>query len=114
MRADHMNRVAIRKAGAAGWEPYSWQWIIGGVLVIGGVPRLLKRGPRKGQKTWDRNGAMVAVTTEEIAAEFCRYEIDSGRCGNCMGDGSVVSRAGIDGTTYKQCPRCAGTGKAPD
>jgi len=111
----HLSSVAIRKRGVPGWEPYRWA-VVGSdtVAVTGGIPRLLTRGPRKGQKTWDGPGQTEYVTRAEQDAEFVRYENDTGRCGECFGSGEKLkSWHHIDGATYMPCPRCNGSKEAP-
>lgn len=111
----HMETVAIRKAGIPGWEPYLYERIGNdGVLMTGGVPRLLKSGPRKGKKTWDRKGGTkVIVTHSECDAEKAAYIDRTGNCGECFGKGEVtIGWSAADGTKRAACKVCAGTGKA--
>lgn len=107
--------VAARKAGIEGWEPYKFEKIgSDAVAVTGGIPRLLTRGPRKGRKTWDGKGTTEVVTSVEMELEFKRYEADTGKCGDCLGERRVY--AGwhhIEGTRYRPCKRCGESGKAP-
>lgn len=116
---DHMNTVAKRKVGGAeGWRYCRWERIGDGMnfIVEGGVPRLLKSGPRKGEQTWrDVPTQKTVVTGEEMDAEHARYEADTGNCGDCGGTGEEFAswKAG-EGTKMKTCGRCAGTGKAPN
>jgi len=111
----HMESVAIRKAGVEGWEPFRYE-VIGtdGILVTGGIPRLLKSGPRKGQKTWGaKKGSKVVVTNSEVATEKARYVAETGNCPECYGKGEIFASWHVDhGTKYKPCPHCCATGKA--
>lgn len=110
----HMVTVAIRKSGIEGWEPFYYKRIgTDGILIKGGIPRLLIKGPRKGNKTWDRkDSTSVVVTDSEIKAEEKRYSEETGNCAECCGEGKTVSSWSItDGTKYKPCKPCAGTGK---
>ncbi len=66
---EHFHAVAARKAGEAGWEPISYEWVGDALLMKGGVPRLLKSGPRKGDKAWDPQSTSRVVVTEAEAAE---------------------------------------------
>lgn len=114
----HLNEVARIKVGApAEWEVFAWE-VIGDtrdLVVIGGVPRLLKRGPRKGQKTWDGPRQSAVVTRAELDAEHARYESATGNCGDCLGGGEVFAGwSAKDGTKMKPCHRCAGSGKRPE
>lgn len=110
----HMNTVAARKAGdIPGWEPWFYERVGGGLIIKGGIPRLISKGPRKGKKTWDpKESQTVVVTPEEVEREYQRYEAETGKCGECFGDGKVVASAGVSGTTYRECKVCGGSGKA--
>jgi hypothetical protein len=110
----HMEVVAIRKSGIPGWEPYLYERIGNdGVLMTGSVPRLLKSGPRKAKKTWDRkDGKKVIVTHAEMDAEKADYIVRTGNCGECFGLGQVtVGWSAKDGKKIAQCKVCNGTGK---
>jgi len=112
---NHMNAVAKRKVGGTeGWEICAWERIGDGrdFVVEGGVPRLLKQGPRKGRKTWDGPRQKTVVT---IDAEHARYEEETGNCGDCGGTREAFqSWSAKDGVKMKVCSRCAGTGKRPN
>lgn len=113
---DHVESVAKKKIGVEGWEPYAWEKIgTDGMLVTGGVPKILQSGPRKGEKTWDRKGDQVVVVQSEVDCEFDIYEKGTGRCGRCMGEGKTICKISVaNGTEYKPCDRCKGVGTAPD
>lgn len=109
----HMDAVAIRKSGIAGWEPFKWERAGDDVIFTGGISRLLQSGPRKGRKTWDGAGTMVVVTRAEEAVEYARYEAETGECGTCYGKAEVFeSWHHIDGTKYKPCAKCKVSGRA--
>lgn len=115
---NHMEAVARRKVGgAAEWEYCRWERIGEGrdMIVEGGIPRLLKSGPLKGQKTWQGQPTQKAVVTgAEIDAEHARYEAETGKCGDCGGKWQVFARwSKANGTETKTCPRCGGTGEKP-
>lgn len=112
----HMDTVAKQKAGGIeGWEPWFYERITGGLIIKGGVPRLITRGSRKGKKTWDKGSSQtVLVSFDDIDRERQRYEAETGRCGECYGEARVVIAAGSCGTKYKPCPECNGTGLAPN
>lgn len=111
--------IARRKLGVGA----DWRWckseVIGvyghgDFLLTGGVPRQLKSGPRKGKNTWA--GAKLdrcVVTKAEIVAEQIAYESTTGACHRCLGEKQAIQSMSQDGTTYRECSRCAGTGKAP-
>jgi hypothetical protein len=103
----HLDNVARRKVnGPEGSD----------LVVSGGVPRLLKAGPRKGKPTWrDVPTQRAVVTRAELDAEKARYEADTGKCSECMGTGKVLaSWSAAEGVKYRPCKRCDGTGERPN
>lgn len=107
----HLDEVARRKVnGPEGWVVCAWERIGDGndLVVTGGVPRMLKAGPRKGKPTWrDVPTQKAVVTKAEIEAEKVRYEADTGKCGDCMGKGEVFASCSVaEGTKYRPCKRC--------
>jgi hypothetical protein len=114
----HITEVARRKvSGPPEWEVYAWEHIgdTHDLLVTGGVPRLLKSGPRKGKKTWDGKGEKAVVTRAEMDEEQRRYECDTGNCGECLGSGEVFAGwSSTDGVKMKACRQCGGSGKAKE
>ena len=79
-----------------------------------GVPRLLTRGPNKGQKRWDGDRQEQWLGEAEVEAQARRYEAETGKCCACTGTGKQVARWSVtDGTTYRDCGRCHGTGNQP-
>lgn len=115
----HLDELARRKvAGPEGWEVCGWERVGGGndLIVEGGVPRLLKAGPKKGKKTWrDVPTQKVVVTGAELEAEHARYEEQTGKCGDCYGHGEVFASWSVaEGTKYRPCKRCGGTGERPN
>lgn len=112
-RIQHMDAVAIRKSGIEGWEPFKWERVGEDAIVTGGIARLLKSGPRKGRKTWDGKGTSVVVTRAEVEAQIAQYVAETGNCSECYGSGEVFkSWHHIEGTKYRVCPKCNGTGQA--
>lgn len=77
--------------------------------------RLKKSGKHKGQKTWDvKQRRQVLVSTSEKEAEERRFEAEDDRCYVCYGDGQEFGSWSVEnGTRYRQCKRCGGTGKPP-
>jgi hypothetical protein len=112
---NHVDQVAKNKMGVPGWEPYAWERIgKDGLLVTGGIPRLLKSGPRKGEKTWDGEVNKVVVVEAEVDAEKSRYEEETGKCHKCLGAGEVISGWSKEtGRRMLKCPRCLGCGLKP-
>lgn len=116
-RPDFIATVSREKLGMPiEWECYKWEKIgtTDDVLVTGGLPRLITRGPRKGRKTWDGAGAKVVVTQGEIEAAKLAYEAETNRCHRCGGDGQEwCGWSAAEGNRYKPCTRCNATGVAP-
>ena len=121
----HLESVARRKVGTPPeWEVYRWERVENKLhpasgyddfIVHGGVPRTIKRGSRKGEKTWVvKQSRRVIVTGDEIKEEYERYEDETHKCGECFGDGEVFAGWSItSGARMKTCKRCGGTGKRP-
>jgi hypothetical protein len=113
----HVENIARRKAKAPNeWRLCAWERIgDDGMVVKGGVPRLLTRGKNKGLPTW-KNSLItkVVVTDAEIQQEHANYESATGLCGDCFGTGEVFAKWSIgEGVTMRTCPRCGGDKKAP-
>lgn len=87
----------------------------GAILMVGGKYRLLKSGPRKGQRTWKGCGGeqTVAVTQAEVKQEEVRYGAETGKCHRCLGEGETfASWSAVDGVKRRACSPCGGTGHA--
>ena len=84
------------------------------MILTGSVPRLISKGKRKGEKTWDKkNDKTVVVTEEEAGQQFLEYEKKTGKCGRCFGKGEVFkSWNHKKGTAYMPCRKCNGTGSS--
>lgn len=106
--------VADRKAHPLpqGFEWYSFQCVGPDILFKGAVVvGTISKGPRKGRKRYSREERQVVVTPAEELAEYVRFESETGRCGNCKGDGQVFARwHHLEGVSYRQCEKCAGLG----
>jgi len=113
--ATFRNAIAIEKSGIEGWVPFRYE-LIGknDTIMTGGVPRVLTRGPNKGERRWDGPRTQVAVTQVEIDAAMARYEAETGNCAECEGTKQTVAGwSASEGTRYRECVRCHGTGIAP-
>lgn len=89
--------------------------IQGGALLVGCVSSGVRtRGTRKGQPLYDGPKQKVLVSDTERDAEEARYEADTGRCRECFGARQVVVSVSTAGVTRRPCPRCGGSGKAPE
>lgn len=103
--------------------PDDWQPRIYGCLdrdlgfyLRGAVPiGTFSRGPRKGRPKFPPLGQLqkVVITTDEVRQEQIRWEHETGLCVHCGGSGERVRSTSIqNGTTYRQCNECKGSGKA--
>lgn len=114
MNSKHYETAAFRKFEAPeGFEFCGWRAHGPGVMLEGGVPRLLKSGPRKGEKTWRDGIVKILVTEDEAQDAFAQCEL-AGTCGECLGKRLVWSGwSSVGGSTFRKCTRCNGTGRAP-
>lgn len=106
--------IAIEKSGIDGWVPFRYE-LIGksDTILTGGVPRVLTRGPNKGQRKWDAPHSQVAVTQAEVDAAMAKYESETGNCAECEGACKTVAGwSAAEGTRYRPCAKCDATGKA--
>ena len=106
----------MRKVGnIPGFEFFAWVCVDDEIVKLtGGVPHgAISRGPRKGRPRSYLNHRTVYVTEAEKNSERARYELETGNCGECLGEGKVVQRidfvAGV--TDYQECRVCSGSGK---
>jgi hypothetical protein len=86
-----------------------------GFYLRGAVPiGTYSRGPRKGRPKWPPLGQLqrVVITADEVKQARIQWENETGLCSHCGGSGQQVKSVGIDGTTYRECGACGGTGKA--
>ncbi|MGD9671695.1 MAG: hypothetical protein AB7U75_22055 [Hyphomicrobiaceae bacterium] len=72
--------------------------------------RILARGPRKGARRFLPGQRIQCVVTDaEAQAEQERFEIESGLCSQCGGDGrEVCGWDSVSGRHYRTCQRCGG------
>ena len=113
---DRMVEIARRKLGGdPGLKWVSAKAVTGGFLIEMGKPtRTYASGPHKGEDDWRKVPTREAIVTkEETEAAERAYEVETGKCSNCDGEGKEFARWTKDeGTTYQPCSRCKGTGKA--
>jgi len=72
---------------------------------------VISHGRRKGQPKYSADRKSVVVTIAEEQAEHARFEAETGKCGDCKGEGKVL--AGwhhVTGTSYRECVACHGSG----
>lgn len=99
--------------------PEGWHWCSLAVLpgqdgkklikVEGSVAPLFTKGKREGEHNWSAADPATErtfiVSVDELHAFVKAWEAETGGCSLCMGDGRVVTGAGVSGTFYKACPR---------
>jgi hypothetical protein len=99
----------------ADWEPYLWEVLPPrnpqAYHIKGAVAPLFVKGPKKGKKNWskmDRSTVMESYfTIEEHNAWLEQWEIKTGKCSKCAGEGKVsVGFSVSEGPAYKPCPKC--------
>jgi hypothetical protein len=100
-----------------GWQPRIYGCLDRdlGFYLQGAVPiGTYSRGPRKGRPKWPPLGQLqrLVITTEEVAQARIWWENETGLCSYCGGSGQQVKSIGINGTIYRECIGCEGTGKA--
>lgn len=84
--------------------------------ITGAIAPAITRGPRKGQRNWARKikstVRMVPITPEQHERWLAEWSARTGNCPKCAGDGKLFVRWNVvEGTTFKPCPDCNGTGK---
>ena len=106
----HYESAAIRAVGIEGWEPCIFEACANGSLIRGGIPKLTAAGKKK----WpaQKNMEMVVITDADVKAEYARYEAETGKCGDCYGEGKrVVGWHHIEGNRFAPCAKCGETGR---
>lgn len=67
-----------------------------------------------GRPTWPKPHRDVYITPAEHNAWCLAWEVRTGKCRECQGDGVVFAGWNRDsGTRTRRCHRCAGSGQAP-
>lgn len=123
---DFYNMIAVERGMPKGWQWYALKALgdpsvtpreHAAALVTGGVPgERYKSGKRKGEVNWAKctNRGELVITFRDYDERAVRWEHETGNCKTCGGDGQEWSgwSAG-EGSRYRECTRCKGTGKAP-
>lgn len=83
--------------------------------ITGAVPlRYLSKGKNKGKPVWPpgKNCQVFTFTPEQIKKVTAEWEAENNYCSHCGGDGQEFAGwSKADGTIYRICRRCNGTGK---
>lgn len=104
------------------WKVYRWACMPPGrpkplyFECVGAVAPPYKSGPRKGRENWKRRDPeterTVYITPAEQDAWEAAWSARTGLCLECTGKGEKVkSWSAKEGTTYKPCRTCGGTGR---
>jgi len=105
----HATVVARNKLGLSDdWQIYAFDRIddTDATKVKLGIPTKLGNG----DIVWGEKERLAVITEAEVAAEFARYEAETGNCGMCLGEKEIFARWHYkDGFTTKPCPRCCST-----
>lgn len=122
MRGDVLEMMARERLGMPDtWCAYSWACKPGGgsvvthyVEVVGMIAPLKTKGKNKGDHNWSAGDKdtekTVYITPAEHAAWCVAWEAKTGRCIECIGTGKVIASISVvNGTTYRECPKCKGT-----
>jgi hypothetical protein len=116
MRIDFGKRVAIRKLLPLpeSCEMCGWEAVGPDAVIYSFAPyKFLKKGKNAGKKRYGAITHKAVVTLSEIRAEESSYELETGRCAICGGDGQEWAGWNHkDGHRFKICSRCEGSGKA--
>ena len=101
----------------ADWKPIVYECLDRGLgyCLTGAVPiGTYVRGPRRGRPKFPPKGQWqrVVITPDEAKEARDWWEHKTGFCGHCGGSGEWVKSAGVNGTTYRECVHCGGTGMA--
>lgn len=102
----------------ADWQMVQWELVgdTNDAIIRGAVPSgVYTRGPRKGNPKFERPLTdQCVVTKAECLARAQRYEVESGRCSKCGGNGQEWAGWNHEhGNRYRECLRCKGSGVAP-
>jgi len=99
------------------WQVFAWKSVeyTDDLIVTGGVPRLMKSGKRKGERTWSDSKKLVAVVTKrEVDEAKERYEKETKLCHRCCGEKKIIVKWDhVEGNEYETCGRCHGSGHSP-
>ena len=73
-----------------------------------------KSGPRKGRPKWPKELQTIWMRRSEIDRVAIEWEIEEGKCQKCYGAGQEsVGWSKAEGTRYRKCQRCNGSGLPP-
>jgi hypothetical protein len=107
-------KAAENKHGIKGWQAHSWERCGKDSIVTGDIPiGVFKSGSRKGESKFKGKGQKVIITKDELIKVAIEYETTTGKCWDCHGTGQeLVGWDKSEGSIYRSCQRCQGTGEA--
>ena len=120
---DFYNLIARERGCPEGWKwmevsvlgtDYQAPREHGAVEIKGGIcAATFKSGPRKGQPNWSKatDKRSLVITFKDLDAFTEKWSKETGLCSKCTGNGKTIASCGVNGTTYRSCSDCAGTGK---
>lgn len=102
------------------WGVYRWEHLpeSNGMMLTGAVvTATYKSGKRKGMTNWTKRDASterrIFISYAEREAYEAAWEASTGKCSRCEGEGKTPAGWSKDtGQTYRDCPKCKGTGLA--
>jgi hypothetical protein len=100
------------------WRVYLWESITAsggdGYMLTGAIAPNLKSGKYKGLPNWKkRDGSTerkVFISRADQLRWTLEWEHKTGKCARCVGTGKTVACVSQEGTTYRDCATCHGTG----
>jgi hypothetical protein len=115
---------AREKAGM----PPEWGWYhlerigpngVWGTQIDGAIAPPFRSGPRKGEPNWKQRDPAterrVFITKPEHDAWLAAWELRTGKCSRCTGEGRLIQSSHRDGTkTYRPCEKCKGVNAEPE
>lgn len=91
--------------------------LMSGLTKVGFLMRsadVYKSGPRKGERKWVKGSDVFEfVTREDADAAMRAYETETGKCGRCKEGQEPWGWSSTEGSRYRTCGRCKGTGAKP-
>ncbi len=102
------------------WMLFRFEYLDGttpGMMVTGAKTPFFVRGAKKGRPNWKKRDVTtertIFISLEAKEAYAQAWSKNTGLCIKCEGDGQVVARwSSTEGTEWKDCPKCNGTGKS--
>jgi hypothetical protein len=81
---------------------------------IGSVAPLKTSGKNKGYPNWqkrDKTTEKTFIVSVKDHEKWCgAWQKKTNKCAECVGTGKTIASCGANGTTYRECFKCKGTG----